>query len=352
MPERLIFRRVTGEEEIREVSSYGDTVTAGRYLRGRIVRFDDGLELRQHRPVTGPARETGYERLDNEILAGRRLSEVADWNYYPVQLARLYGDEATSAETFTLFEPYPGIPLREAGRYLGDDEFEAFTVSLLTGLGWIAAAGIAHQMISPDTVLWDPQRGDVLITDFSRSRIFGLPRTARTGSAGWVPPELRPGRCSGTVGPRDDVWAAGRLIFFARNQGEELSHRGQLADLDLIFSGLFDRVFGPPDRRPTARELLEHGLRRPASAPDAAERGHRLMSDRQRFLDVRTRKHPGVTTPLNFNADLDWAGAPAGQPTTPVNGDRPSPPDPGVGTSGRPGEPAKGRRFPRRRGDQ
>lgn len=350
MPERLAFRRVTGEEETREVSSYGDTVAAGGYLRGRVVRFDDGLELRQHRPVSGPARYTGYERLDNEILAGRRLSEVADWNY-PVQLARLYGDEATSAEPFTLFESYSGLPLRYAGPYMGDDEFEAFAVSLLTGLGWIAAAGLAHQMISPDTVLWEPSQGSVLITDFSCSTLFGLPRTARTGVAGWVPPELRPGRCFGTVGPRDDVWAAGRLIFFVRNQGEELSDRGQLTDLDRMFSGLFDPVFGPPDRRPTATELLAVGLRRPASVPSAAERGHRLSAGRQRFLDVRARKHPGVTTPPDFDADLDWAGAPVGQPSTQANGDRPSPSDPGVETASRPGEPARLKRFPRKRGD-
>jgi serine/threonine protein kinase len=320
MSEPLTFRRVTGGEPETHDVSYGDTVEAGNYLVGRTVRFDTGLELRQHRPMGVPQRPEGYERLDNEILAGRQLHALADWSY-PTQVTSLYGDEANSADPFALFEPYRGRPLREAGLYMGDDEFHEFLTGLLTGLCWIAAAGVAHRTISPDTVLWDASRG-VMISDFSRSTIFGIPRTVLKGYDGWVPRELRQGSCTGAVGPHDDIWAAGRLIFFVRNQGEEPQDRSQLADLDAIFNGMFNRVLGPAETRPTARELLEDGLRRQVNVPSGARRSDELKAGREIFLKARERKHQSaVVTPPDFNTDLDWMADAAACPATPVNGD-------------------------------
>ena len=40
------------------------------------------------------------------------MYEVADWSGIPPELARLYGDEAASADPYALFEPYRGEPLR------------------------------------------------------------------------------------------------------------------------------------------------------------------------------------------------------------------------------------------------
>ena len=173
--------------------------------------------------VPGPLRGAGYDRLDNEILAGRLLYEVAGWGGYPPEVTCLYGDEATSADPYALFEPYRGEPLSQVGTHLFTDEQEAFEVSLLTGLCWLAAAGIAHRTLSPDTVLWDSQRRRAQITDFSRSTVFGAPREAIAGSPNWVAREARPGRASSIVSERDDIWAAGRLIFYVRSQGEDLS---------------------------------------------------------------------------------------------------------------------------------
>jgi serine/threonine protein kinase len=318
MPDMLVFRHVSGED--REAGFTADdggpgagspAVPAGEYLVSRTVRLDDGLELREHRPVKGPQRSHGYLRLDNEILAGRRLHEAAG-RTYPQELSRLYGDEAVSADPFALFEPYQGRPLREVGNYIGEDEFQRFIVSFLTGLCWIAAAGIAHRAISPDTVLWDTRRG-AQIVDFSRSTIFGMPRAELAGSTAWVPRELRPRSCYGMVGPRDDVWAAGRLIFFVRNQGEDLTDRRQVAEsgLDEMFGGLFDRVLGPPENRPTALELLEDGLGQRAGVPSPADRSVRMMAGRGKFLEVRERRHPGIAQPPDLNADIDWM-SPAG----------------------------------------
>jgi serine/threonine protein kinase len=318
---KLQFRRVTGEQVEAEAQVDDTEFPAGEFLMARKVWLEDGPELRQHRPASGSQRRDGYDRLDNEILAGRRLFEVAPWGGYPPEVARLYGDEATSADPYALFEPYRGQPLREVGTFIIDDEFDAFQVSLLTGLCWLAAAGIAHRAINLDTVLWDSQRRRVQITDFSRSTVFGVPRTPVTGSPDWVPKEQRPGTFYGTVGPRDDIWAAGRLIFFVRNQGEDLTDRGQLTDsgLDGLFHGMFDPVLGPPEARPTAWDLLEDGLKRRNPVPRAARGSARLIAGREHFLEARQRKHPGAPEPPEFNEDIDWTGDPGGTRPPPGN---------------------------------
>jgi serine/threonine protein kinase len=343
MDAKLQFRLYTGEYVDVEAQLEDAETPVGQFLMARKVWLDSGTELRQHRPASRSQRSEGYDRLDNEILAGRRLhevSELSDWGNYPPELARLYGDEATSADPYTLFDAYLGQPLRDVVRQIIDDEFEAFQVSLLTGLCWLAAAGIAHRAISPDTVLWDSKRRRVLITDFSRSTVFGVPRTPVTGVPGWVPMEQRPRTVYGTVGPRDDVWAAGRLIFFARNQGEDLVDRTQIADsgLEVMFSGLFGKVFGPPEDRPTAWNLLEDGLKRRNPAPRVADGSAWLLAGRERFLQARQRVHPGAVTPPGFNEDIDWMGNPGGgQPQAP--GNTSSPP----ATSATPAEAAPGR---------
>jgi len=307
MNEKLRFRHVSGEQVEAEAWVDDVDVPAGEYLMARVVRLEGGPDLLQHRPVGGSQRLVGYERLDNEILAGRRLYRMADWASYPAEVSALYGDESASADPYALFEPYQGQPLRDIGTYIIDDEFDAFVASLLTGLCWIAAAGIAHRAINPDTVRWDSQRRRVHITDFSRSTVFGAPRTPLTGSSGWVPKEQRPSTCYGTVGARDDIWAAGRLVFFVRNQGEDLVHRGQLAEsgLEEMFNGLFDRVLGPPEGRPTASELLEDGLRRRVYLPSVADGCAQVIAGREHFLQVRRHRHPGAAEPQDLNADLE-----------------------------------------------
>jgi hypothetical protein len=159
--------------------------------------------------------------------------------------------------------------------------------------------------------------------------LFGVPRTPVTGPPGWIPRELRQQTSFGRAGPRDDVWAACRLIFFVRAPGEDLVSLSQLADsgLEEMFNGMFGRVFGPPDGRPTARDLLEYGLRRRSLAPSAADEVARLMAGRARFLEARRRSHPGVPEPPDFNQDIDWMRHLGSAPPVPVN------PNPSVATS-------------------
>lgn len=309
--ELLRFRRAaTGRQET--VAARVDEVEfpAGDLLRARTVWLKDdtpdGHELRQHRPADGERLQDGYTRLDNEILAGRCLHKVAEWSAYPAEVACLYGDEATSAEPYALYEPYRGEPV-SVGANLFDDEVEAFVTGLLTGLCWLAGAGIAHRAISPETVWWDGE--SVLITDFSRSAPFGTARTPVTGLPwAWVPLESRPDTTFGVVGPTDDVWAAVRLIYFVRSRGEDLDDYGKLVETGLaqMFNGLLERVFTHPDGRPTAGDLLQHGLGRAHLLPSLPDGAREVIEGREAFLRARERKHPGSPVPAGFWDDLAW----------------------------------------------
>jgi len=321
MADMLRFRKYTGEKQ--EIAARVDDLEApaGEFLTTRTVWLADGtpdglaegLELRQHRPVSGDHRAVGYARLDSEILAGRLLHQVAAGREYPPELARLYGDEATSAEPYALFDPYPGESLRDIGAYLSAD-FDQFMAGLLTGLCWLAGAGIAHRSISPDTVLWDSSAGQVQITDFSRSAPFGIARTPLRGPEAWIAPESRPETCSGIVAPTDDVWGAVRLLYYVRSNGNILTHRDQLAELGLAeaFSGMLDKVIGPPEGRPTARDLIVDGMRRPYLLPAVVDSRKSLVAGRAKFLNARGRKYrdgrgPSVTE--DFWDDVVWPPA-------------------------------------------
>jgi hypothetical protein len=313
MADTLRFRRVTtGEQE--ETAARVDDVEfpVGKFLMTRMVWLEDatpsGLELRQDRPVNGDRRSEGYLRLDNEILTGRRLHQVAASSEYPTELACLYGDEASSADPFALFEPDHGEPVREAGPYLYGDAFDQFLVDLLTGLCWLAGAGVAHRAISPDTVLWDSHAGRAKIMGFSRSASFGSPRTPMAGSPKWIARESRPDTCYGLVGSTDDMWAAARLLYFVRSRGKDLENVGKLAEVGLsqLFNGMLEKVFGPPEGRPTVRDLVEHGLRKPLLLPSLEDGGKRLLQGRASFLNARARLHPGTSCPADFWDDITW----------------------------------------------
>lgn len=347
MTEKLQFRRVTGEPVEAEARTEDGGMPAGECLLARRVWLDDDTELRQHRVAPGPQRGVGYDRLDNEISAGRLLYDAAGWSGYPSEVTCLYGDEASSADPYALFEPYRGTQLSEVGPYLITDEQEAFEVSLLTGLCWLAAAGLAHRALSPATVLWDSQRRRVQITDFSRSAVFGAPRAPITGSPSWIAREARPGSVDGVVGEGDDIWAAGRLMFYVRSHGDDLTDREQLDEVEL--SGLLSGVFGPPDRRPSARELLVRRWGRPDPGLPVADSRAGLRDGRRHFWEARQRKHPSAVVPPQAAEDLNVpsGGEPAAPPPGPAV---PPAPGPGPETDGEAGRKSRERTFLRRRG--
>lgn len=301
--EELAFRRITGEP-VRTVATVGCAESSvGKYLIARDVRLGNATEVRQLRVMAGAHRDIGYERLDNEILAGRRLYNLTEEVGYPPGVSRLYGDEAESADPYALLEPYKGEPLEAVVRQMMPEEQQAFEVSLLTALCWLEAVGIAHRGLSPSAVRWDASALQVQITDFSLCTVFGVPREA-IGSREWGGPEQRSGgKVSGLVTECDDMHAAGRLIFYVRSQGEKLQNRSQLAEVGLAE---LDPLFGPPEDRPTARKLLAG---RPGGG-DPIPRGigrDSLLKDGQELFDVwRDKKHPGVAGP---EADSGPAGA-------------------------------------------
>lgn len=323
--EMLRFRDASGEYKEIAARVDDEEFPAGEFLTTRTVWLEDGTpngrELHQHQPVRGSRRQDGYARLDNEILAGRRLHQLAGWVGYPREVARLRGDEATSADPYALFEPTRGESLRDACLGMFEEEFDRFLTGLLTAMCWLAGAGISHRLISPDTVLWDSE--SVQVTDFSRSAPFGMARTPVSGSFAWVARESRPDTCYGTVGPADDAWAAVRLIYFVRTRGGTLEDFSQLAAVGLaqMFNGLLECVFGPPESRPTASDLIQHGLRRPHLVPGFPDASGPLIKGRATFLNVRERKHQitglQAEVPGEFWDDLAWRGGPWGRGNAP-----------------------------------
>ncbi|MGO9780149.1 MAG: hypothetical protein ACLPKE_07110 [Streptosporangiaceae bacterium] len=307
--ETLKFRLADGTQATAEAELGETQLPAGEFLVARPVLLEGGeRELRQHRAVSGRYREQGYERLDNEILVGRRLAAAAGRGGYPAEVARLHGDDADGADPYALFEQYRGKPLREAGKVITAAELQEFPASLLCGLSWLAAVGIAHRAIGPDTVWWDGRHA--LITDFSGCTVFGATRTPVRGFPAWVPEEQRPETVDGRVGPRDDIWAAAQLIFYAHTKGQECVSPDQLtaSGLNGQLVQALTWAFGPVAARPTASELLGC-LGRPDPSPRGFTAAPLLIKGRADFLAARGLKHRKVPVrvPPDLNEDLDWA---------------------------------------------
>ena len=108
--------------------------------------------------------------------------------------------------------------------------------------------------------------------------------------------------------PADDVWAAIRLIYFFRTKGEDLRNPEELerTGLDQMFSGVLPHVFGPPENRPTASDLLDHGLHRGYVIPSVPDLSMYLRGKRGSFLNARDAKHPGAEIPDGFWDDVTW----------------------------------------------
>jgi serine/threonine protein kinase len=294
--EELTFRGAAGEPVsiLAKVDREGSRV--GEFLTARRVWLN-GRECRQLRVAAVPDRGAGYERLDNEILAGRRLNEVAGDLDYPPGVSRLHADEAESAEPFVLLEPYIGEPLQAVVGNMMDAEQRDFEFGFLTGLCWLDAARIAHRDLTPSTLRWDSTRRQAQITDFSLCTVFGVPREA-IGAPDWVGPEQRAGgKVSGLVSNRDDMHPAARLIYYVRSQGEKLTRLEQLAEVGL---GYLEPLFGPPEKRPTARELLASRQGMESPVPRGLGSDAQLKEGHEVFDARRREKHPylgGQETP-------------------------------------------------------
>ncbi|TDC67154.1 hypothetical protein E1200_15530 [Actinomadura sp. GC306] len=284
--------------------------------RLRLELPDRTVVVRRVRPVDrGPGGfAAGCRLLDGEILAGLRLARLSEGRPYPDTVSRLIGYDSDVAEPFALLEPLRGTEIEPLAGKLPTEQRRRFQAGLLRAVRLLNAAGIAHRGLDPRTVRWDG--ANVQITDFSQAALIGSPRTV-TGAPPWQAPEQRPetppGWHRGDVGPTDDIWAAGRLIFYVLT-GEELDDRAKLADRPDLEVLLAD-VIGSPERRPDAQRLL-HRLGeadpppRPLAADPAFGRG------RAEFFAQRRRKHPQTAPPAEPAAERPAEGktAPAAEP--------------------------------------
>lgn len=265
-----------------------DHAWAGSTLRVRRMRLDVPGGSREVIQVLAAGDDrSAHDALDNEILAGLRLARLIGPGPYPRELSRLIGYDANRAEPFALFERLRGEPAGEQAGKLLNHERRAFQVSLLTGLRWLSAAGVAHRGIGPDSVRWNGTCAQ--ITNFTTATVVGAPR-AVVGALPWAAPEQRSGRASGDVSDRDDMWAAGRLIHYMLT-GDELSDRDHLRQTPDI-EELLDGVFDSPGNRPTSRELLVRRLREPDTVPLAPKADQIFEQGRAEFQAHRERKHP------------------------------------------------------------
>jgi hypothetical protein len=297
----LSYLTAAGQRATAYATVMAEASSAPSPLLARLLKFDDGREVYQvtvGRLSSRSDQEHYYRLIDSENLVGLRLARQAGHGEYPPQLARMIGYDADSAAPFALFEPYRGEAVETVAGHLLPAGQHRFQVSLLTGLRWLAEAGIAHRGLSPATVRWDGDQ--VQITDFSLATVIGAAREA-VGSLPWAAPEQRAGQATDKVTVKDDIWAAGRLIYYVTT-GDELRDREQLRDWPALMDLLTD-VFGPPDLRPTARDLLVARLREADPVPRGIGADPALKQGYVDFYAARERRHELAADQAGSSAD-------------------------------------------------
>lgn len=285
--ERLRYIGTADEQLETSVTVDGSDGKPPEFLLTRSLRLGDGRPV--HQLLVDPAGpKAAYERLDNEILAGLRLIRKTRSLHYPGEVSHLIGYNPDPVSPFALLQPYRGdIVSAVAGHLVPASQYQ-FEVSLLTGLRWLAEAGVAHCNIGPSTVRWDGER--VQITDFSRATVIGASRQF-INMTRWTAASLPDGQ----VSEGDDMLAAGLLIYYVLS-GEELTDPGKLAEwqgLGDLLAGVFKK---DPRQRPSARELLTQRLGVPDPVPHVRSADPQLERGRREFTDLRLARHPEVGT--------------------------------------------------------
>src|SRR5262245_6402590 len=92
------------------------------------------------------------------------------------------------------------LPWRLAARYVAD---------VAEGLMEVHARGIVHRDVKPANLLWDPERDEVLLTDFSVAA-----RLAEGGTAAGTPYYMPPEAFEGQAGPAQDVYGLAASLFW------------------------------------------------------------------------------------------------------------------------------------------
>ena len=229
--------------------------------------------------------------LEREVRAGVRLQDRYPRSY-PDELVRLVGYNLDDVEPFVIVSPVRGQPIA-AFRQLRPDARDAFEVSLLRGLVFLANAGVSHRHLTSSTVYWDGNA--VQIRDFGQARLAIRSDTEHAYSP--------------TIGG-PDIWAAGSLILRVATGQADLAGPDALEGRGQALRDLLDGVFvEPPSKRPAAATVLSRlGVAVAVPKEDTA-----LL---RRFEEGRTR----------FDEALRAKWPPRNPPASPQQPDLPAPP--------------------------
>lgn len=321
----VVFTDAEGRTQSLEATWERDEPCApGSPVRVRRLRLAapwDGVDadgvtgLLQKRVVaaTGPNVDWGpYDALDREISIGLHLVRgcAAAGRPYPAELSRLVGYDVDAEEPFVLYLPHRGQPVgRFAGRFLLREQRE-FETGVFRALGLLAAMGVTHRGIGPDTVLWDKDTLQVQAVDFSSAVLSGT-KQVQAFRTGWTHEQD-----AGSSDPRVDVWSGGALAFYSATGRSPGPGDEAAADPALQSSRLaaeLSRILSPSlGKRPTAAAVLRGmGLPDPWPLPSrAATAADELFAEGGRRFDLRF-------PPADDQPAADGATAPGDSGTTP-----------------------------------
>jgi serine/threonine protein kinase len=236
---------------------------------GRPVALKTILPAGANRPAG-----LGLERLREEarLLAAvrhRNVVAVHAWREGPAV-------SGGAASCYLVLQYVPGgslagraqeegpLPWQLAARYVAD---------VAEGLLEVHGRGIVHRDVKPANILWDPEKDEALLTDFSISA-----RLAEAGRGAGTPFYMPPEAFEGRVGPAQDVYGLAASLFWlmtgsvpfpgrTREQVAEAARRGlpdpdpRSTDLPHPLEGLIRAGLTPrPESRPALGEFLA-GLR-------------------------------------------------------------------------------------------
>ncbi|MCK2212207.1 serine/threonine protein kinase [Actinomadura sp. ATCC 31491] len=220
-------------------------------------------------------------RFRREADAARRVRRFCT---AAVLEAALDGDQL-----YVVTEYVPGPNLEQAVRASGPlrgSSLDALAVSVATALTAIHAAGVVHRDLKPSNVLLSPVGPRVI--DFGIARALdtlgGVTGTGElVGTPRYMAPEVLRGE---PVSPACDVFSWGCLVAFAASGrapfgGDTLPAivyqvLNTEPGLDDVEPGLRELVRAAlrkdPAARPTAQQLLDHLVGRPAAGPEQVSR--------------------------------------------------------------------------------
>jgi hypothetical protein len=233
-------------------------------LQCRRVRLDGGREVVQYRLAEGTtAFPATRDWLEHEIGVTLITWREYGRSEHRVLFPDLVGYNMDAVEPFALYAPPTGQPLAALAGIAPDKAQRAIARDLVLTVRLLEMVGLAHQGLSPATVLWTGEGAQ--LADLSVVARVGRRRTPG-GTPPWAPPEQRAG--DGRIDPRDALWSIGQLMHYLIT-GRASNGVGTLESPAVLgrWAKPFDGVFAESAaNRPNAADLL-----RLLSCPDPCE---------------------------------------------------------------------------------